>query len=175
VKLRWKPYDVANGDGSLLTHARHPVNRLDKPSFTLTAKGDGRGAQGACVLTLHDIPQGKRRGRADAPAPTLSAKTARAGVGESMLEWPWGSPSTTVNGQGRLAPPGHHPASGSMLSLPDAIVLSEKAAAILQGFPDGWTFHGATKKSRWSQIGMAMPPPLAHAVAMSVRDAMESM
>lgn len=182
VKLRWKPYDAvkgghrpsqedapartltrnANGDGALLTNAKHPVNRLDEPSFTLTSKGDGRGAQGACVLTLHDIPQGKRRGRPDAPSPTLSAKTARAGVGESML----------VTSRAGRAPPGHHDESFAIMSLPDAIVLSEKAAAILQGFPDGWVFHGVTKKSRWSQIGMAMPPPLAHAVATSVRAAM---
>ena len=47
-----------------------------------------------------------------------------------------------------------------------------KAAAILQGFPPGWVFHGATKKSRWSQIGMAMPPPLAEAVGRSIVRAM---
>ena len=50
----------------------------------------------------------------------------------------------------------------------DAVVISEKAAAILQGFPDDWTFCGSSKKARWSQIGQAMPPPLAHAVAKSV-------
>ncbi len=45
---------------------------------------------------------------------------------------------------------------------------------ILQGLPEGWIFHGKTKASRWSQIGMAMPPPLAHAVATSIRAAMEA-
>jgi DNA (cytosine-5)-methyltransferase 1 len=55
----------------------------------------------------------------------------------------------------------------------NAIVLSERAAAILQGFPDGWLFSGATKRARWSQIGQAMPPPLAHAVARSVVAQME--
>lgn len=184
VKLRWKPYHVAkgghrpsqenapartltrnaNGDGSLLTHPRHPFAVPDEPSVVVTGNG---GASGGRVLSLHDIPQGRRRARAAAPAP-------RASVGESMLEWPWGSPSTTANGQGRQAPQRHHQESGTTLSHPYAIVLSEKAAATLQGFPEGWTFHGATKKSRWSQIGMAVPPPLAHAVATSVRAAMES-
>lgn len=51
---------------------------------------------------------------------------------------------------------------------PDAILLSECAAAILQGFPESWVFCGKTKTSRWAQIGMAMPPPLAHAVATSI-------
>jgi site-specific DNA-cytosine methylase len=53
-----------------------------------------------------------------------------------------------------------------------AIKLSEKAAAILQGFPEGWTFCGKTKESRWSQIGMAMPPGLAEPVARAIRRAM---
>jgi site-specific DNA-cytosine methylase len=29
-------------------------------------------------------------------------------------------------------------------------------------------FSGETKKARWSQIGQAMPPPLAEAVARAV-------
>jgi DNA (cytosine-5)-methyltransferase 1 len=58
------------------------------------------------------------------------------------------------------------------MSSPNAIVLSERAAAILQGFPEDWLFAGATKKACWSQIGQAMPPPLAHAVARAVVDAM---
>lgn len=33
------------------------------------------------------------------------------------------------------------------------------------GMADG--FSGKTKRARWSQIGQAMPPPLAHAVAGS--------
>lgn len=52
--------------------------------------------------------------------------------------------------------------------MPNAVILSEKAAAILQGFPRRWKFTGKTKKTRWSQIGMAMPPPLARAVATSI-------
>jgi len=52
--------------------------------------------------------------------------------------------------------------------MPNAVILSEKAAAILQGFPPRWKFAGKTKKARWSQIGMAMPPPLARAVATSI-------
>lgn len=47
---------------------------------------------------------------------------------------------------------------------------SERAAAILQGFPDGWHFVGKTKRARWSQIGQAMPPPLAAAVARAIAE-----
>ncbi len=54
------------------------------------------------------------------------------------------------------------------MPLPDAVLLSERAAAILQGFPHGWVFAGETKKARWSQIGQAMPPALAEAVARAI-------
>jgi site-specific DNA-cytosine methylase len=71
-----------------------------------------------------------------------------------------------VQSDPRVAPPGHH--ETSIRSVPNAIVLSERAAGILQGFPDGWTFAGKTKRARWAQIGMAMPPPLAEAVGRSI-------
>ena len=125
-----------HSDGALLAHPKHPINTPDAPSYAVTTKGDGRGAQGACVL-----------------------------------EWPWERPSTTVHGDYRLAPPGHH--GKSFLSDnrghgPNAIKLSERAAMILQGFPDGWHIAGKTKRARWSQIGQAMPPGLAEAVARSI-------
>jgi site-specific DNA-cytosine methylase len=86
------------------------------------------------------------------------------------LTWPWEVPVTTIQRGDRIAPPGHH--GGSFLSHPNAVKLSEKAAAILQGFPEDWYFAGATKTARWAQIGMAMPPPLAEAVARSLARAM---
>lgn len=132
--------DSHKGGALLLANAKHPISRPDRPSMTVCARGDGRGTQGACVL-----------------------------------EWPWDRPATAVMADERLPPPGHHgsdwrdkstgerPRSGS-----NAIVLSERAAAILQGFPEGWVFSGRTKRARWSQLGQAMPPALAHAVATSV-------
>ncbi len=108
--------------------------------------------------------------RPDEPSMTITTNGARHQG--NCLEWPWDRPATTVHEDPRLAPPGHH--DGSDRSKPNAIVLSEKAAAIIQGFPEDWHFAGATKKSRWAQIGMAMPPPLAEAVARCVRTQMES-
>lgn len=125
-----------HSDGALLVHARHPISEADQPSRTITTKGDGRGAQGACVLA-----------------------------------WTWDRPSTTVTTREAVPPPGHHDAS--ILSMPGAVKLSEKAAAILQGFPESWVFSGKTKAARWSMIGQAMPPPLAEAVARQVVNAMQ--
>jgi site-specific DNA-cytosine methylase len=121
-----------HSDGALLTNAKHPINDPDKPSYTVTTKGDGRGAQGACVVG----------------------------------GWPWKRPATTVTARETLAPPGHHTVSN--MSQPNAIKLTERAASILQGFPDGWHVAGETKRARWSQIGQAMPPGLAHAVFAAV-------
>jgi len=44
------PQDGPCSDGALLVHPRHPINRVDEPSFAVTARGSGRGAQGASVV-----------------------------------------------------------------------------------------------------------------------------
>ncbi len=140
------------------------MSTLDAPSYTVTTKGDGRGAQGACVLKLDAHPVS----RADRPG--LVVPSSQPGNGGALVEWPWERPATTVTADDRLAPPGHHDASflSHKGSGPNAIKLSEKAAAILQGFPDRWVFVGKTKRARWAQLGMAMPPPLAEAVGRGI-------
>jgi len=51
-------------------------------------------------------------------------------------------------------------------------VISVREAARLQGFPD-WFRMTAAKWHGFRQVGNAVPPPLARAVASSVRDALE--
>lgn len=120
----------------------------------------------------------------DAPAHTILAKPSkldsntmtwnpkhppsdpdRPAQANNRLVWPWDRPATTVMADKRIPPPGHH-SNNSYMS--NGVALSEKAAAILQGFPEGWVFAGKTKKARWAQIGQAVPPALAHAVATSI-------
>lgn len=105
-----------------------------------------------------------------APARTQTARAAGGHAGAQLLEWPWDRLATTVTTEDALGAPGHHK-SGGQFGV-GAIKLSEKARAILQGFPEDWVFVGKTKKSRAGQIGMAMPPPMAEAIARSVRDQM---
>ena len=64
-----------------------------------------------------------------------------------------------------FSPTGHH---SNAAYISQGIRLSEREAAILQGFPDHWCFCGKTKASRWSQIGQAVPPALMEAVARSI-------
>jgi site-specific DNA-cytosine methylase len=112
-------------------------------------------------------PQSGRVGDPDAPCCTIDARPGRVGAGaNAVLAWPWDAPATTIQADERIAGPGHHVASN--LSTDRAVVLSELAAKILQGFPEDWHFAGKTKRARWSQLGMAIPPPLAAAVARSI-------
>lgn len=137
----------------------------DEPVRTITANGRGHQA-------MVRVGQGDRVGKVDAPSATQTAKASRIGAGEAqVLEWPWSRPGMTVTADpnGRMPPPGHH---DSGLSQPNAVVLSELAGTILQGFPESWVFAGKTKRSRWSMRGQAMPPPLAEAVARSVAEQM---
>ena len=48
--------------------------------------------------------------------------------------------------------------------------LTNKMAAMLQGFPDSWKFSGK-KTNVYRQIGNAFPPPVAHAIGVKIKDA----
>lgn len=49
--------------------------------------------------------------------------------------------------------------------------LTTRMAAILQGFPEDWVFTG-NKTAAYRQVGNAFPPPVAEAVAISIRKAL---
>lgn len=180
-------------DGNVIARAtRHdaPVHtsEIDAPARSVTTQcrvaghattivraGCGQGATRALQLEGRKKrppstqgPQSTRTLSPDKPATTVHAREDREGSGSPVLEWPWPRPATIVTSRAGLAPPGHHDEDFAILSRPDAIILSERAAAILQGFPAGWAFVGETKKARWSQIGQAMPPALAEAVARAI-------
>jgi DNA (cytosine-5)-methyltransferase 1 len=143
------------------------TTNADAPAPTIGTASDRVGS-GAVVLRQPDA----NRPPADPDAPHRSV-TASARGHTALLEWPWDQQSTTLQRDERIPPPGHHD-EYSTRSMPDAVLLSERAAAILQGFPEGWHFAGKTKTSRWSQLGQAMPPPLAEAVARAVRAQMDA-
>jgi len=151
--------------------SKHPAHDIDKPANTVRAS-DGGGSKSAMrTRDVGRVGQGNRIGEPDEPGRTVTGKASRVGAGAAhVLKWPWDRPSTVVQSDNRIAPPGHRDENwdGGTRSLEGAVVLSERAAAILQGFPETWKFCGRTKKIRWSQIGQAMPPALAHAVATAV-------
>ncbi|WP_329251472.1 DNA (cytosine-5-)-methyltransferase [Streptomyces sp. NBC_01478] len=76
---------------------------------------------------------------------------------ESLEVWPNGVAADRAAARAFVAKHGHF-----RLSVPDV--------ALIQGFPEDWPFVGATYMAL-GQIGNAVPPPLAYAVASSVLDA----
>ena len=92
----------------------------------------------------------------DEPAGVVTSRPNQ-GDGCTLFDWPNHRPSKL-----------DAPARTLTRNTHSAVKLSEKAAAILQGFPESWSFCGATKTARWSMIGQAMPPPLAEAVAKRI-------
>jgi DNA (cytosine-5)-methyltransferase 1 len=55
----------------------------------------------------------------------------------------------------------------------DGPMLTVEQAAIIQGFPAGWGFHGG-KTAQYRQVGNAFPPPVAAAVGRSVIQVLEA-
>lgn len=151
-------------DGNVLVMRQRANGGIRESFADEPAKGVGAKDRSAKVLLAH--PKHPIN-RPDEPSFTVMQKgEGRGAVGASAITWPWCRPATTVTAHDTIGPPGHHTAGVRMM--PDAVVLSERAAAILQGFPERWHFAGQTKASRWAQIGMAIPPPLAEAVARCV-------
>lgn len=165
-----------HSDGYVLhVEPHHPPSMIDEPAMTVRA-GCGGGANRALQLSGDGFRRRNRKHPPSQPSqPSHTIGAVARGNGASLLEWPWNRPSTTVHSDPRIAPPGHHEeALYANVSQPNAVVLSEVAATILQGFPEDWHFAGDTAKERWSQRGQAMPPPLALAVATSVKEQLDA-
>ena len=143
----------------------HPASRADEPARTQTAAG--KASKVLLLNTKHPINE------PDAPSRVVTATDHGGAQGARALAWPWDRPATTVTADDRQPPPGRKaPGERYGASHPNAVVLSERAAKILQGFPEAWTFAGKTKRSRWAMLGQA-PPPLAEAVARAIKKQME--
>ncbi len=84
--------------------------------------------------------------------------TAAQRVFERLQVWPNGVAPDRERARVFVAGNGHF-----RLSVPDV--------ALLQGFPDDWPFQGATYM-QLGQIGNAVPPPMAYAVALSLAAAL---
>ena len=89
---------------------------------------------------------------------SILSSTAAQRVWEGIQIWPNGVAADRESARAFVAKNGHF-----RLSVADC--------ALLQGFPDSWPFQGPTYAAL-GQIGNAVPPPLAYAVAGALRKAL---
>jgi DNA (cytosine-5)-methyltransferase 1 len=134
------PKPVGEPNNSLVVYAKTPDLRPN-PYDGQLFNGGGRGV---------DL---------DGPAPTILASA--------------GGNKTPFLDVGRHVPPYHrHLMRGGkprVGTLPDARRLTVEECAALQGFPRGMAFQGS-RSSQYTQVGNAVPPPLALAMGEAIAD-----
>lgn len=109
--------------------------------------------------------------KADGVAPTLvggSKKHGGADLGPTRAKRQW--ESLGIDGHG-LADDGEPADLNGPKGRGPKLTVAQ--AAILQGFPLDWPFQGG-KTARYRQVGNAFPPPVARAVAIQIRLAIEA-
>jgi DNA (cytosine-5)-methyltransferase 1 len=108
-------------------------------------------------------------GKASGIAPTLvggSKKHGGADLGPTRARAAWARLGVDGRGLADAPPPSNAPADHRPR-------LTQAMAAIIQGFPSEWRFHGK-KTAAYRQVGNAFPPPAARAVGMRVHAALRA-
>ena len=139
-----------------------------EPSPTVSSGGTGGGggvevfanakARERLRLVTNQGSHGEPYSRdVERPAPTLTTNVRLWYVNGS------------VAGDARISPPGHRDRAGGERQHEHSIRVTVEEAACLQGFPEGYPWQGSST-SRYTQVGNAVPPPLAaHVLASLLR------
>lgn len=189
-KARTAPWVVRTGQQSRQADGPQPYeSSIDAPAPTVMGTTNR--------WTLHtnrdQREDGTRQTRdGDAPAPSLTGKsggqwmferpaptvvtTRRSkdgllvgrqmteGEGENVGGWGWERPATTIAGDQRVFQPGEQSQNAVRVTLEEA--------ATLQGFPAGYPWQGS-RTAKFTQVGNAVPPPLARAVVAALIETRE--
>lgn len=139
---------------------------IDNPAQNIT------GETGSYVFVQSARSKATRRD-AGQPAPTITGghdHEERAW----MPAWATERPATTVQGDPRLAAPGHrcmtpdcHPDGAPESMFAKATRVTVEEAGILQSFPADYPWRG-NKGERFQQVGNAVPPVMAAAILAAV-------
>jgi DNA (cytosine-5)-methyltransferase 1 len=168
-------YRRVRGEGMTERHGLRRVHPSDEPAPTITSKA--RSDELVLNTRQKSLLGGSRtvdyKRSAQRPSPTL---TAQAGG-----FWQWERPATTVCGDPRIPAPGYR--TGTQRSLTPAVSAAKAAAGeqtgteavkltirdalLLQGFPEDYPVRGSRTK-QFEQVGNAVPPALAQAIAAAL-------
>jgi DNA (cytosine-5)-methyltransferase 1 len=138
----------ASGEPAPTVHFGHALNQVE------------------WVPCAHETRQrGARPRPVSKPAPTMLA----AGLAKGTPTWAGQRPATTVACDRRVHPPGHKENAGDPPGRyqqrrgANAVRVTVEQAAVLQGFPAAYPWQG-TRTRQFTQVGNAVPPPLARRV-----------
>lgn len=88
----------------------------------------------------------------------------------NAVDWVADRPAITVQGDPRLAGPGHRDREGGQRQFDEeAVRITVQQAGVLQSFPVDYPWQG-TKTAQFRQVGDAVPPLLAAAVLGELLD-----
>jgi DNA (cytosine-5)-methyltransferase 1 len=137
---------------------RQVIDPAARPAPTLTAKSGGQWQMRPAAMGDVRMANGTVRD-VDHPAGTITAS-----LDNGNHRWVHERPATTVQGDPRIAQPGHRDREGGERQFEGASVrVTVQEAAVLQSFPPDYPWQG-TKSAAFRQVGDAVPPRLAAAV-----------
>lgn len=129
----------------------------DEPSAMITGKGTA-----AWVQMGNQVPGGRESGdyitrSVEDPSITITGNSR-------LFRWVEERPATTVQGDPRIAEPGHRDRAGGTGQFDgESVRVTVQEAAILQSFRPDYPWQGSRTK-QYEQVGNAVPPLLSVAV-----------
>jgi len=161
---------VLRGDQLAWRTVRDDIGNGKYPELKAGENGEDRGqfanhvapATGRKVLEFIERVPPDGGSRTDVPEDYwLSCHRGHDGHRDTYGRLAWDRPSNTITSGCT------NPSKGRFVHPEQDRALTAREAAALQGFPDTFVFYGA--RVAW-QIGNAVPPPLASAIAAALRD-----
>ena len=162
-----KPCVQIRRSGERITEGFDPTSAPAQAVTTRVNRWQAQGVRDGWAWRNGNQPNAAIRNQQE-PAPTVHFGRALNQV-EWVPTWAGERPATTVACDRRVHPPGHKenasdpPGRYQQRRGANAVRVTVEQAAVLQGFPAGYPWQG-TRTRQFTQVGNAVPPPLARRV-----------